>query len=37
MKKILAMAAVAALCLALGMAVGVGRREGLTLIFDGAE
>lgn len=37
MKKIFAVAAVAALCLALGMAVGVGRREGLTLVLEGAE
>ena len=34
MKKILAMAAVAALCLALGISIGAGKREGLTLVFE---
>ena len=34
MKKILAAAAVAALCLALGMSIGAGKREGLTLVFE---
>lgn len=37
MKKIFAMAAVAALCLALGMSIGVGKRDGLTLILENSE
>ncbi len=37
MKKIFAAAAVAALCLALGMSIGMGKREGLTLVFENAE
>ncbi len=37
MKKILALAAVAGLCLALGMSIGVCKRDGLTLVFESAE
>ncbi len=37
MKKIFAMAAVAVLCLALGITVGANKREGLTLVFEGGE
>jgi hypothetical protein len=37
MKKIFAMAAVAALCLALGISIGVGKREGITLVFENSE
>ncbi len=37
MKKILAMATVAALCLALGISIGAGKREGLTLVFDNSS
>ena len=37
MKKILAIAAVAGLCLALGMSSGINKREGLTLVFEKAE
>ncbi len=34
MKKIIAAAAVAALCLALGMSIGSARHDGLTLVFE---
>lgn len=37
MKKLLALMAVAGLCLALGMSIGVSKREGVTLVFENAE
>ncbi len=37
MKKIFAIAAVGALCLALGMSIGVNKRDGVTLVFENAE
>jgi hypothetical protein len=37
MKKVFAMAAVAALCLALGVSIGACRRDGLTLVFESGE